>query len=149
MAFSAGFGPIGTLLPLASTTPNRELTAALSMSQVEVELDLWNLVQQNLLYRVFLESPSYHPFQVSNVSFFLLRRDRLSSSESISSIAMAFVLTAAILRSLSRTLLSRRNFNQGTFANLCRTTLDRVPASVHDHATLILCVSHIDARCHE
>ena len=45
-----------------STKPNRELIAALSMSQVEVELDLWNRVHHNLLYRVFLESPSYHPF---------------------------------------------------------------------------------------
>ena len=34
--------------------------------------------------------------------------------------AMGFVLTAAIFRSLSITLLSRRNFNQNTLPNLWR-----------------------------
>ena len=73
---------------------------------------------------------------IPSVSFFLLRRVRLSSSESISSMAMGFVLTAAILRSLSITLLSQRNFNRGTFANLCRVTFVRVP-----HRSMIMLLS--------
>ena len=64
---------------------------------------------------------------IPSASFFFLRRVCLSSSESISSIAIGLVLRASILKSLSTTLSSRRNISQGTFANLCRTTLVRVP----------------------
>ena len=45
------------------------------------------------------------------------------------SIAMSLVLRAAIFNSLSSTVSSRRNFSHGIFANLCRTTLVRVPDS--------------------
>ena len=48
-------------------------------------------------------------------------------TESISSIDIGLVPRAAILRPLSCTVSSRRNFNQAPFANLCRTTLVRVP----------------------
>ena len=92
--------------------------------------------------RMLGEPPRCHPFPDF---LFLLRRVCLSSSESIPSMAMGFVLTAAIFRLLSITLLSRHNFNQSTFANLCRITcLSTAP--IHDHATLILYMSHLDVR---
>ena len=85
---------------------------------------------------------------IPSVSFFLLRRACLSSSESISSIAFVLVLTAVILRSLSRTLLSRRNFNQGTFANLCRTTLVRAPdRSMTMLLSFFACLTSMFASC--
>ena len=64
---------------------------------------------------------------IPSASFLFLRRVCLSFSESICSIAIGLVLRASILTSLSRTLSSRRNISQGTLANLCRTTLVRVP----------------------
>ena len=62
-----------------------------------------------------------------SVSFFFFRRVCLSSLESISSIAVGLVLRAAILNSLSSTVSFRRNFSQGTFANLCKITRVKVP----------------------
>ena len=90
------------------TQKHRVRTFALSMFQLGARQDLWNHVAQNLLDRVSGEPPRCHPFP---------------AFPSYSS-GMGFVLTAAIFRSLSITLLSQRNFNQGTFANLCRITLD-------------------------
>ena len=93
-----------------STTPNRALSAAQSMFQLAEGSDLWNLWRLGLLIGVFFffcETSKVSP--IPSVSFFFLRRACLSSSKSISSIAIGLVLTAAILRSLSRTLLSRRS----------------------------------------
>ena len=108
-----------------STTPCQVLFSALSMFQLGARQDLWNHVHQILLNRTLGEPTGCHPFPAfpssSSGAFVFLQ---LIPSPRF---AMGFVLRATIFRSLSITLLARRNFNQGTLANLCRITLASIP----------------------
>ena len=124
-----------------STTPSQVLfSCAIDVSNWVRDQDLCGTIRhQNLAEpRDLREPPRCHPFR--SVSFFLLRRVRLSLHLSQSPrLPWVFVLTAAILRSLSSTVSYSTQFQpKAPSLTLCRTTLLREPESIHDHAALVL-----------
>ena len=112
------------------------------MFQLGARQDLRNHVHENLLNRALDLQGITH----SQRSFFLLERVCLSSSDLISSMPMGFVLTAANLQIAVHNTVVSTQFLPRHPCELVQKHACLNTAPIHDHATLILCMSHLDVR---
>ena len=85
---------------------------------------------------------SSHP----SVYFFLLRSVCLSSSDPIASIGHGFRVDSRNLQIAVHSTVVSTQLQPGHFCELVQNHACLSTAPIHDHATLFLCMSHLDVR---